>query len=104
MIVGSPGGSTIITTVFQNILNVLEFEISMQTSVDAPRFHHQWMPDFLFYEEGFFNYADSLSLLQLGQNPKKRASIGRVDAIAKAKKGGWEIGADKRGDDYGDGY
>lgn len=104
MIVGSPGGSTIITSVFQNILNVLEFQMTMQTSVDLPRFHHQWLPDLIYYEEGFLNYADSLSLTEKGQTLKKRSPIGRVDAIAAGKNGSWEVGADPRGDDFGDGY
>ena len=45
MVVSTPGGSTIITSVFQVILNVLEFGMAMQEAVDAPRFHHQWKPD-----------------------------------------------------------
>jgi gamma-glutamyltranspeptidase/glutathione hydrolase len=45
MVVGTPGGSTIITSVLQTILNVSEFNMSMQEAVNAPRFHHQWLPD-----------------------------------------------------------
>jgi gamma-glutamyltranspeptidase/glutathione hydrolase len=45
MVVGTPGGATIITSVFQTVLNVIEFDKSMQGAVSAKRFHHQWMPD-----------------------------------------------------------
>lgn len=56
MVVGTPGGSTIITSVLQTILNVYEFNMSMQEAVNAPRFHHQWLPDDLRMEpEGFSN-------------------------------------------------
>src|SRR6185503_12093963 len=54
MVVGTPGGSTIITSVFQTILNVVEFNYTMQQAVDAPRFHHQWLPDSLYFEKGKF--------------------------------------------------
>ena len=52
MIVGTPGGSTIITSVLQTILNVYEFDMSVQEAVNAPRFHHQWLPDVVIFEEG----------------------------------------------------
>lgn len=54
MVVGTPGGSTIITSVLQTILNVVEFGMTMQEAVNAPRFHHQWLPDYINFEpEGF---------------------------------------------------
>jgi gamma-glutamyltranspeptidase/glutathione hydrolase len=52
MVVGSPGGSTIITSVYQTILNVVEYDMGMQEAVDAPRFHSQWLPDLVYYEKG----------------------------------------------------
>ncbi|MEQ8360355.1 MAG: gamma-glutamyltransferase [Cytophagales bacterium] len=104
LIIGTPGGSTIITTVFQNILNVIDFGFGMQESVEFPRFHHQWLPDSLFYEEGFFNFADSLELVKTGQNLRPRIPIGRVDAILLNSDGFWECGADPRRDDYANGY
>ena len=59
MVVGTPGGSTIITAVAQTILNVYEFDLSMQEAVNAPRFHHQWLPDMvMFEEEGFFRRGE----------------------------------------------
>ncbi len=50
MVVGSPGGSTIITSVLQTILNVYEYKFSMQEAVNAPSFHHQWLPDLITFE------------------------------------------------------
>jgi gamma-glutamyltranspeptidase/glutathione hydrolase len=55
MTVGSPGGSTIITSVLQTILNVYEYNFSMQEAVNAPRFHHQWLPDLITFEPNTFN-------------------------------------------------
>jgi gamma-glutamyltranspeptidase/glutathione hydrolase len=55
MTVGSPGGSTIITSVLQTILNVYEYNLSMQEAVNAPRFHHQWLPDLITFEPNTFN-------------------------------------------------
>ncbi len=104
LILGSPGGSTIITSVFQNILNVVDFGFGMQESVEFPRFHHQWLPDSLYYEEGFFEYTDSLELVKTGQNLRQRIPIGRVDAILLNSEGFWECGADPRRDDYANGY
>jgi gamma-glutamyltranspeptidase/glutathione hydrolase len=55
MVVGTPGGSTIITSVLQTILNVSEFNMSMQEAVNAPRFHHQWLPDEITFEPDSFD-------------------------------------------------
>lgn len=99
MVVGTPGGSTIITSVFQTILNVIEFDKSMQQAVSAKKFHHQWLPDEVYTEE---NTLDSLTMLKLkakGYNIIPRGPIGRVDAILKTKWGYYQGGADPRGDD-----
>ncbi len=55
MSLGTPGGSTIITSVMQTILNVYEYDMSMQDAVDAPRFHHQWLPDVVQFEPNSFD-------------------------------------------------
>lgn len=104
LILGSPGGSKIITSVYQVILNTLVFDYNIQEAVNLPRFHHQWLPDSLYYEDGFMNYADSLELAQKGHYLRHRKPIGRVDAIYINDQGELECGADFRGDDFAFGY
>lgn len=104
MVVGTPGGTTIITSVFQTILNVVEFGMSMQEAVEAKRFHSQWLPDMVFTERGTFNAQDSAMLASKGHRLKSRGAIGRVDAVRVLRNGHLEGGADPRGDDTADGY
>ena len=112
LIVGTPGGATIITSVFQTILNVYEFNMNVQDAVNAPRFHHQWLPDVIIIEKnGSDNRIDSLlrnknyNVISLpfesemsGMSP--RSSIGAVDAIFIDENGKVSGGADYRGDDF----
>lgn len=104
MVVGTPGGSTIITSVFQTILNVLEHNMTMQEAVTAKRVHSQWFPDMIFPEINAITEEDSLSLVKLGHTFMSRRGIGRVDAILIRKDGKLEAGADPRGDDTAAGY
>lgn len=104
MVVGTPGGASIISTVFQTILNVVDHGMTMQEAVAAPRFHHQWMPDSVHVEAGCFERADSLALVALGHTLVKRAPYGRVDAIRVLPDGRLEGGADPRGEDSADGF
>jgi gamma-glutamyltranspeptidase/glutathione hydrolase len=99
MVVGTPGGSTIITSVFQTILNTIEFDMSMQRAVNAKRFHHQWLPDEVLIENGGFDSLVRVKLEGKGYKFRERKAIGRVDAILKTKWGYYEGGADPRGDD-----
>lgn len=99
MVIGSPGGATIITTVLQQLLNVLIYNQAMQESCDQPRFHHQWLPDLLYLEESWKgNQKLTDSLEKAGYILQFRPPIGRVSAILRTKDNRWEAGADRRGD------
>jgi gamma-glutamyltranspeptidase/glutathione hydrolase len=98
MVVGTPGGATIITSVFQTILNVIEFDQDMQQAVTSKRFHHQWLPDNVQVEKGAFSDAIQSKLEQKGYKLTSSNGIGRVDAILKTPTG-YQGGADPRGDD-----
>jgi gamma-glutamyltranspeptidase/glutathione hydrolase len=106
MVLGTPGGSTIITSVLQNILNVVEYDMGMQESVNQPRFHHQWLPDQILMEPNGFDSITKNNLASKGYKIVERNSliIGRVDAILVLPDGKLEAGADKRGDDTAVGF
>lgn len=104
MVVGTPGGSTIITTVFQTIINVIDYKMTMQAAVNAKRVHHQWLPDVVEFEENAIDSLNLEKLKQKGYQLKQRGAIGRCDAILKNKWGYYEGGADSRGDDAKRGY
>lgn len=99
MVLGSPGGSTIPTSVLQVFLNVAEFGMNAEMALQAARFHHQWLPDQIFYEEN--KLSDQLigELKKKGHTLQSRGSIGRVEIIIVNKDGTLQGGADPRGDD-----
>lgn len=100
MVVGTPGGSTIITSVYQTILNVVDHGMSMTEAVSARRIHSQWKPDVIYIESGALEESGKEELQKLGHELKPRGSIGRVDAILVRPDGSYEGAADPRGDDW----
>jgi gamma-glutamyltranspeptidase/glutathione hydrolase len=104
MVVGTPGGTTIITSVFQTILNVTEHSMTMQQAVNAKRVHSQWLPDEIFIEEDALDQGTIKSLVSKGHKVTPREPLGQVDAILVLPDGKLEGGADPRGDDEAAGY
>ncbi|WP_034040019.1 gamma-glutamyltransferase [Wocania ichthyoenteri] len=106
MTLGTPGGSRIITSVLQTILNVHEFDMTMQEAVNAPRFHHQWLPDDIKMEPNAFdpNLINQLEKLGYTINEKDAPVIGKVDGIMVLQDKTLEGGADRRGDDTAVGF
>ena len=93
MVVGAPGGSTIITTVLQVIHHVIDFGMPLQDAVNVPRFHHQWLPDAIQYEPGAISPDTQALLSEMGYSFAPRSGYGEVNAIGRNNVfGGW-IGA-----------
>jgi gamma-glutamyltranspeptidase / glutathione hydrolase len=105
MVVGTPGGSTIITSVLQTIVNVIDFGKNATEATHAPRFHHQWLPDVVYFERtGRLPEIALKELGEMGHQLKERGYIGRVETILVNPDGSLEGAADKRGDDHAEGF
>ncbi|RAJ05258.1 gamma-glutamyltranspeptidase/glutathione hydrolase [Chitinophaga skermanii] len=103
VVTGTPGGSTIITSVFQTLLNVLEFGLTPGEAVNAPKFHHQWFPDVIYAEQGF-PQATIEALEKMGYKFVMRKGIGRTELVVIDKDGRKTAVGDHRGDDSVAGY
>ena len=103
LVVGTPGGTTIITSVFQTIVNVIDFGMEPSDAVNRPKFHHQWLPDEIIVENEF-PQATREQLRKMGYTVKQRGNIGRTELIRISPDGTIEAIADKRGEDHAAGY
>ncbi|MEO8172628.1 MAG: gamma-glutamyltransferase [Sediminibacterium sp.] len=98
VVIGTPGGTTIPTSVYQAIVNLVDFNMNADDAVNKPKFHHQWLPDEVAVERDFD--AETKKQLQLmGYKIVERGGIGRTEAIRVLTNGKRETVADKRGDD-----
>ncbi|MEP4534362.1 MAG: gamma-glutamyltransferase [Cyclobacteriaceae bacterium] len=105
LVLGSPGGSTIITSVYQTIQNMIDYDMTMQEAVNAKKIHHQWLPDQIKYEQDGLDSLTIMKLNKMGHNLKAVKSIGRNDCILVREDGTLEGAADHtRGDDYAAGF
>jgi len=104
MVVGTPGGSTIITSVMQGIINVIDYNQDAQQAVAAPRLHHQWLPDQIDAEENALLPAARDTLQKRGYKINPRSAWGRMEIIRVLPDGQLQGGADPRGDDTAVGY
>jgi gamma-glutamyltranspeptidase/glutathione hydrolase len=101
---GSPGGSTIPTSVLQVIINVIDFGMDIRQAVEAGRFHHQWLPDYISYERNSLDSSTVLTLRSMGYDLKQRSKIGMVNAIVILPDGRLSGSGDNRGDNSACGY
>ena len=103
LVVGTPGGTTIPTSVFQTLVNILDFNMSTEDAVWKPKFHHQWLPDSVYLEKGF-PASTKTALIQMGYNTSTRGGIGRTEVIRVLPNKKFEAIADNRGDDAAEGW
>ncbi|MCX6299968.1 MAG: gamma-glutamyltransferase, partial [Bacteroidetes bacterium] len=98
VVIGTPGGTTIPTAVFEALVNIIDFNMNASDAINKPKFHHQWLPDEVLVEKDFD--ANVVKKLQaMGYNIKEGGTIGRTEVIRLLSNGKRETAADKRGDD-----
>jgi gamma-glutamyltranspeptidase/glutathione hydrolase len=98
VVVGTPGGTTIPTSVYQAIVNLIDFNMNADDAINKPKFHHQWLPDEVMVEKDF-DIETKKQLQAMGYKISERGAIGRTEAIRLLSNGKKETVADKRGDD-----
>jgi gamma-glutamyltranspeptidase/glutathione hydrolase len=101
--IGSPGGTTIPNQVYEGLVNMIDHKMSLKQAIDAPRFHHQWIPDKVEVEVDFPE-ATVNALKEKGYTLTKRGRFGRMDGVQILKDGKRTAAGDKRGDDSVAGY
>lgn len=103
LVVGTPGGTTIPTSVFQTIVNIIDFKLTTEDAVYKPKFHHQWFPDQIDVERSFPQTVRE-ALKKMGYKINERGSIGRTEVIRVLPDGSFEAVADNRGDDSAESF
>lgn len=103
LVAGTPGGTTIPTSVFQTLVNIIDFNMSTEDAVWKPKFHHQWLPDEVYIEKGFSDATKS-ALNAMGYKTVDRTGIGRTEVIKVLSGKKFEAVADSRGDDAAEGW
>ncbi len=106
LVAGTPGGTTIPTSVFQTIVNIIDFDMTPSDAVNKPKFHHQWLPDQVTLEKGFDENTKQ-ALVAMGYKVNTISQIGRVEVILVKQKNNHKIFtsvADHRGDDDAQGF
>ena len=103
LVLGTPGGTTIVTSVFQTLIDIIEFGMSTSDAVNKPKFHHQWLPDIIYVEKGF-SQPVVIQLRRMGYHVEEREAIGRTEVIRISPAGSIEAVADWRGEDDAEGY
>ncbi len=103
LVIGTPGGTTIPTSVYQTIINIIDFKMSTDDAVNKPKFHHQWLPDEISVEPSF-PFPVRLELQRMGYKMVERGAIGRTEVIRVLPTGKFEAVADSRGEDAAEAY
>ncbi|MEP7258458.1 MAG: gamma-glutamyltransferase, partial [Flavitalea sp.] len=103
LILGTPGGTTIPTSVFQTLVDIIDYQLAPDTAVNMPKFHHQWLPDTISIEDNFPK-ASRQALEKMGYTFEERGEIGRTEVIMVLPNGQFEAIADSRGEDSAAGY
>jgi gamma-glutamyltranspeptidase/glutathione hydrolase len=103
LVVGTPGGTTIPTSVFQTLIDIIDFKMSAEDAVYKPKFHHQWLPDQIDVEKSFPKETKD-ALQKMGYKIVEREAIGRTELIRVLPDGSFEAVADNRGDDDAEGF